>query len=391
MVTLQESMCGSKHSSTSSTCRSPCALSRENSFSSLPDTECEWPELESPGRTSTPQMIIQQLPTGVAGPPGRFFAAGKATPEPTLTFYQVAYQGGLEVRAGPFDAPLTDIVLPHKQTFAVTQEVAGTDGRVYLCLADGRGWVFDDSKLLPHDPSVVRRFYTAPQAPLTLPPPFPVQPSTIIQGWPEEPDAEVRSTSPLVYASVPPPPPSPCEPSSSLPPPPPPPPPCTTPVLVSSTPCSPVAAGLQSPTTTVAGAPPVSWFRVSHPCGLGLRCAPSMSAPLTGINLAPNETFPVAEEVPSSDGRTYLRLSDGRGWVWDDTALSPHFPCVKRGNWTALQSSGPMQMLTTGLPEGQTSAFPNQRRRMYTQPRGKRGGKRAKRKQLALGGMASMA
>lgn len=41
-------------------------------------------------------------------------------------------------------------------TLAVAEEILGADGRVYLRLADGRGWAFDDSALFPHDPSVVR-------------------------------------------------------------------------------------------------------------------------------------------------------------------------------------------------------------------------------------------
>lgn len=40
-------------------------------------------------------------------------------------------------------------------TLAVAEEILGADGRVYLRLADGRGWAFDDSALFPHDPSVV--------------------------------------------------------------------------------------------------------------------------------------------------------------------------------------------------------------------------------------------
>eukprot|EP00434_Breviolum_minutum_P006246 symbB.v1.2.005511.t1/scaffold310.1/size231343/16 len=35
----------------------------------------------------------------------------------------------------------------------------GADGRIYLRLADGRGWAFDDSTLFPHDPSVIRGYW----------------------------------------------------------------------------------------------------------------------------------------------------------------------------------------------------------------------------------------
>jgi hypothetical protein len=47
-------------------------------------------------------------------------------------------------------------MLNHNEVFAVCQRVQGMDSRVYLLLADGRGWAFDDSALLPHDPSVIR-------------------------------------------------------------------------------------------------------------------------------------------------------------------------------------------------------------------------------------------
>merc|ERR1711865_803688 len=96
------------------------------------------------------------------GPPGQFIVNGGLLPQPAqTTSYQVAYQGGLEVRAGPFDAPLTGLVLKPNEIFMVDQEVVGMDSRVYLRLADGCGWVFDDTKLMPQDPSVVRCTYTA--------------------------------------------------------------------------------------------------------------------------------------------------------------------------------------------------------------------------------------
>merc|ERR1711904_757724 len=47
-------------------------------------------------------------------------------------------------------------MLYQNETFAVQQRIQGADGRVYLLLADYRGWAFDDSALMPHDPSVVR-------------------------------------------------------------------------------------------------------------------------------------------------------------------------------------------------------------------------------------------
>lgn len=36
----------------------------------------------------------------------------------------------------------------------------GADGRVYLRLADGRGWAFDDTTLFPHDPAVIRGYWS---------------------------------------------------------------------------------------------------------------------------------------------------------------------------------------------------------------------------------------
>jgi hypothetical protein len=47
-------------------------------------------------------------------------------------------------------------MLYQNETFAVRERIQGIDGRVYLLLADYRGWAFDDSALMPHDPSVIR-------------------------------------------------------------------------------------------------------------------------------------------------------------------------------------------------------------------------------------------
>merc|ERR1719265_2396005 len=54
------------------------------------------------------------------------------------------------------NAPLTGATLPKNEFFAVSEEVSSADGRIYLCVADGRGWAFDDSALMPYNPTVVK-------------------------------------------------------------------------------------------------------------------------------------------------------------------------------------------------------------------------------------------
>merc|ERR1712072_868202 len=117
----------------------------------------------------------------------------------------------------------------------------------------------------------------------------------------------------------------------------------------------------------VANMTPISWFRVAYLGGIQLRCTPSIDAPLTGITLAQNETFPVAEEILSADGRLYLRLADGRGWAFDDTNLMPHDPSVKRGHWVSPHPGLQQELASFRfLEEIHTDAFPSQRRRrMY--------------------------
>jgi len=98
------------------------------------------------------------------------------------SWYRIAYLGGIDLRSGPnFTAPRTGLTLHQNEMFHVSQEIVGADGRIYLLLSDGRGWAFDDSALLPHDPSVSRIVCT-PAAPPhpgvlqpmhTMPPPGP--------------------------------------------------------------------------------------------------------------------------------------------------------------------------------------------------------------------------
>lgn len=80
------------------------------------------------------------------------------------SWYRVAFLGGIELRVQPsFLAARSGAVLPENEVFSVSAEIVGSDGRIYLRLADGRGWAFDDSALLPHDPSVVRGHFAMKQ------------------------------------------------------------------------------------------------------------------------------------------------------------------------------------------------------------------------------------
>merc|ERR1712054_702142 len=88
------------------------------------------------------------------------------TPVRSSALFRVAYMGGVALRQGPyFDGVRTGAMLMHNEVFQVSEEVQGSDGRLYLRLADGRGWAFDDSALMPHDPSVIRGCW----APLSTP------------------------------------------------------------------------------------------------------------------------------------------------------------------------------------------------------------------------------
>lgn len=53
---------------------------------------------------------------------------------------------------------------------------------------------------------------------------------------------------------------------------------------------------------------------------LGIRAAPDVDKSSSKGHLGTGEIFKVTEQVPGKDGRTYLRLADGRGWAYDRSA-----------------------------------------------------------------------
>lgn len=105
-------------------------------------------------------------------------------------WYHVAYLGGIELRVQPnYEAPGTGVTLHQNEVFQSSQEIVGDDGRVYLLLSGGRGWAFDDSALLPHDPSVWR--ITGAAAPSTMPVMLPIY---SMQGMVADPGPQPSST-----------------------------------------------------------------------------------------------------------------------------------------------------------------------------------------------------
>lgn len=134
-----------------------------------------YPQEQRPMNPPYPQ-VHQDL--GMASSIGSCVVPAPAPPVPPtniVAWYRVSFLGGLALRGGPcVDSIRTGGMLHHNETFAVSETLHGLDGRIYLLLADGRGWAFDDSALMPHDPSVVRgRWQPAPQPAPVAPEPVP--------------------------------------------------------------------------------------------------------------------------------------------------------------------------------------------------------------------------
>merc|ERR1711904_203500 len=119
----------------------------------------------------------------------------KAAPAPACSWYRVAYAHGVQIRSGPsVNAPHIGAILAKNEFFAVSEELRSTDGRIYLRLADGRGWAFDDAALMPYNPTVVKGRWgpTGPEPLITCHSP-PVALQSPVAPWepmeePEEPD-----------------------------------------------------------------------------------------------------------------------------------------------------------------------------------------------------------
>eukprot|EP00930_Biecheleria_cincta_P083489 TRINITY_DN73057_c0_g1_i1.p1 TRINITY_DN73057_c0_g1~~TRINITY_DN73057_c0_g1_i1.p1 ORF type:complete len:434 (-),score=64.84 TRINITY_DN73057_c0_g1_i1:143-1378(-) len=294
---------------------------------SLPATECDWPltprlQCQDPSVTAashifpaSPELPCPKVLAPVPQTPG---SAASHPSSPTVaasasnSWFRVACLGGVEVRDGPQGhASRTGVVLPVNEIVEVCEELPCLDGCIYLRLADGRGWAFDDSALMPHDPSMVRGRWEQSKEDSPSPPlltqqsssPPPLLSSTPAPDWWQAGQVRAAQASHQPLGAV-------------------------------DFQASAVAMDCAVATTQE---PARSWFRVAFLGGINLRTGPSIDAPLTGVTLPQNTLVSVAEEVLAEDGRLFLRICDGYSWVFDDSALIPEDPSVMRCAWVQQQ------------------------------------------------------
>eukprot|EP00747_Dinoflagellata_sp_TGD_P182145 gnl/TRDRNA2_/TRDRNA2_36266_c0_seq2.p1 gnl/TRDRNA2_/TRDRNA2_36266_c0~~gnl/TRDRNA2_/TRDRNA2_36266_c0_seq2.p1 ORF type:complete len:349 (+),score=71.45 gnl/TRDRNA2_/TRDRNA2_36266_c0_seq2:56-1102(+) len=87
--------------------------------------------------------------------------------------YRVRYRGGVHLCRGPgVEYGRAGEVLRFGENFAATAEFDGADGRLYLRLADRRGWAYDDAGVLPDDPSLELVWDPSTSTVVTCPPPL---------------------------------------------------------------------------------------------------------------------------------------------------------------------------------------------------------------------------
>lgn len=156
-------------------------LSSEQTLCHLP----QWtPQVGGPGPSASMPPLSPPLPGGYA-------YALQSQRTTGMSFYRVNHGAGIELRKGPsFAAPKTDVTLYCNEIFAVSDEIPASDGRIYLLLADGRGWAFDDAALHPHCPSVARgQWVPVPPAAMTSA----VSPASTVWEPMEEPMTDLKT------------------------------------------------------------------------------------------------------------------------------------------------------------------------------------------------------
>jgi hypothetical protein len=284
---------------------SPEALPSTSVSSSLPTTpELPIRELSLEDSAAVASFLEQQL----RAPPVPLVEMSAPVESPTAvvphpTWYRVAFIGGISVREAPdVMAACTGLALPCNDVFGVSESVLGIDQRIYLRLADGRGWVFDDSLLVPSDPSVVKLIVAAPPGNFVQSPCGSGGSYASVDMNPVQVQGQVMSVA--ISTSL-----APATPTSPQ------------QINALSTAPTPAIPGFGDEYGNVIQPAFVSVpYLVELPGGIPVRVAPDLSAPLTGVMLLQGEVFHVSESMYGSDGQLYLCLADGRGWVMVDEA-----------------------------------------------------------------------
>eukprot|EP00440_Ansanella_granifera_P041275 gb/GFBE01044761.1/.p1 GENE.gb/GFBE01044761.1/~~gb/GFBE01044761.1/.p1 ORF type:complete len:230 (+),score=50.90 gb/GFBE01044761.1/:1-690(+) len=77
------------------------------------------------------------------------------------------------------------------------------------------------------------------------------------------------------------------------------------------------------------GAPGNMLFCVSDPKGaaIGIRELPDVNSNRTGMSIISREVFEVSDILPAEGGQTYLKLADGRGWVFTHSSRDGRLLC----------------------------------------------------------------
>eukprot|EP00929_Paragymnodinium_shiwhaense_P118978 TRINITY_DN90879_c0_g1_i1.p1 TRINITY_DN90879_c0_g1~~TRINITY_DN90879_c0_g1_i1.p1 ORF type:complete len:227 (+),score=64.70 TRINITY_DN90879_c0_g1_i1:72-752(+) len=64
--------------------------------------------------------------------------------------------------------------------------------------------------------------------------------------------------------------------------------------------------------------------------GIGIRETPALDGPRVGEDLPGGEIFEVSEVIKKDGEPTWLKLADGRGWVFDMSPVDPENPTAKK-------------------------------------------------------------
>lgn len=229
--------------------------------------------------------------------------------------FRVIYDKGIGIRAAPdVDAPRVGEDLVKGEVFEIKTEVRRA-GRRYFELVDGRGWAFDWLQLENGEKEelveLAAQLYTVV---------FPDGVTGIewasditmrycyVKGFTDEADQMALSAAGVTEGDV-------------L-------------VLVDEDPVPGMPFGkVLERIWATSGRQPGNglYFRVTTEgaYGIGIRSVPDINGPRTGEDLIRGSVFEVDEAIEVEGEPTYLRLADGRGWVFDTTPLDPENPSVQ--------------------------------------------------------------